>query len=240
MSPLLEVDRLVVRYGPIAAVQGLSLRVEPGEIVALLGPNGAGKSSLMNALVGLVPAAAGTIVFQGEEIHGVPTEQIVRRRLTLVPEGRHVFPQLSVGDNLRLGGAVQRDKEERESARRRVFMLFPVLREKIDQAAGTLSGGQQQMLAIGRALMASPTLLLLDEPSLGLAPILVEEMFQLVARLRDEGTTILLVEQNVHQALELADRVYVLVSGRLNQEGPAADFGGSTLEAAYLGLGVAQ
>jgi branched-chain amino acid transport system ATP-binding protein len=240
MSPLLEVDRLVVRYGPIAAVQELSLRVEPGEIVALLGPNGAGKSSLLNALVGLVPVAAGTIVFQGEEIHGVPTEQIVRRRLTLVPEGRHVFPQLSVGDNLRLGGAVQRDKEERERARRRVFMLFPVLQEKIDQAAGTLSGGQQQMLAIGRALMASPTLLLLDEPSLGLAPILVEEMFQLVARLRDEGTTILLVEQNVHQALELADRVYVLVSGRLNQEGPAADFGGSTLEAAYLGLGVAQ
>jgi branched-chain amino acid transport system ATP-binding protein len=236
---LLVVEDVVVRYGPIVAVREVSLRVEQGEIVALLGANGAGKSSLLNAVAGLVHPAAGRVVFRGEEIQRLPAEQIVCRGLSLTPEGRRVFPRLSVADNLRLGGVPQRSRGDTDKARERVFTLFPVLRERTGQMGGTLSGGQQQMLAIGRSLMAGPALLLLDEPSLGLAPILVDEVFALVERLRAEGTTILLVEQNVHRALEVADRAYVMVNGEIEREGPAAELRASAeIEKAYLGIGV--
>ena len=238
---LLRVDELVVRYGPIVAVREVTLRVEQGEIVALLGANGAGKSSFLNAVCGLVPVAGGRVAFRGEEIQRLPPEQIVKRGLALTPEGRRVFPRLSVADNLRLGAVPQRDRAAAAKARERVFDLFPVLEERLGQSGGTLSGGQQQMLAIARSLMAGPELLLLDEPSLGLAPILVDQIFELLGRLREEGTTILLVEQNVHRALELADRAYVLVSGQVDREGPAAELRASAeIERAYLGIGVSE
>jgi branched-chain amino acid transport system ATP-binding protein len=236
-----RVDDLIVRYGPIVAVREVSLRVEQGEIVALLGANGAGKSSFLNAAAGLVPVARGRVVFRGKELQRLPPERIVWRGIALTPEGRRVFPRLSVADNLRLGAVPQRDRAAVAAARERVFDLFPVLRERVGQSAGTLSGGEQQMLAIGRSLMASPALLLLDEPSLGLAPILVDQIFELLPRLRDEGVTILLVEQNVHRALEISDRAYVLVNGTVDREGPAAELRASAeIERAYLGIGVSE
>jgi branched-chain amino acid transport system ATP-binding protein len=236
---LLRVEDLVVRYGPVMAVREVSVRVEQGEIVALLGANGAGKSSFLNGLVGLVPVASGRVVFRGEELQLLAPEQIVRRGLALTPEGRRVFPRLSVADNLRLGAVPQADRAATEQARERVLTLFPILGERLHQVAGTLSGGQQQMLAIGRSLMAGPALLLLDEPSLGLAPILVDEVFALIQRLREEGTTILLVEQNVHRALEVSDRAYVLANGVVEREGPAAELrSDAEIEKAYLGIGV--
>jgi len=238
---ILSVDDLVVRYGPIVAVQNVSLRVRQGEIVALLGANGAGKSSLLKAVVGLVPAAGGQVRFKGEPIGKLAPEAVVRRGISLTPEGRRVFPRLTVADNLRLGGAVTRDRASYDAAYEHVLSLFPILRERIRQNAGTLSGGQQQMLAIGRSLMARPALLLLDEPSLGLAPIIVDQIFELLQRLREEGTTILLVEQNVHRALEIADRAYVLASGRVESQGAAADLRASAeIERAYLGIGVSE
>jgi branched-chain amino acid transport system ATP-binding protein len=236
---LLAVEGLLVRYGPIVAVREVSLRVGQGEIVALLGANGAGKSSFLNAVAGLVPSAGGRVRFRGEEIQRLAPERIVKRGLSLTPEGRRVFPRLTVADNLRVGAVPQSDRASVTAARERVFELFPILSERSGQVAGTLSGGQQQMLAIGRSLMAGPELLLLDEPSLGLAPILVDQIFELLARLREQGTTILLVEQNVHRALELADRAYVLAGGEIEREGPAAELRASAeIERAYLGIGV--
>jgi branched-chain amino acid transport system ATP-binding protein len=238
-TELLRVDDLVVRYGPIVAVREAGLRVEQGEIVALLGANGAGKSSFLNAIAGLVPVASGRVEFRGEELQRLSPERIVRRGVALTPEGRRVFPRLSVRDNLRVGGVTQRDRVTEDRARDRVLELFPILQERLHQSAGTLSGGQQQMLAIGRSLMSGPSLLLLDEPSLGLAPILVDQIFDLVGRLRAEGVTILLVEQNVHRALEIADRAYVLVNGQVEREGSAAELRSSAeIERAYLGIGV--
>jgi branched-chain amino acid transport system ATP-binding protein len=238
---ILTVDDLVVRYGPIVAVQNVSLSVRQGEIVALLGANGAGKSSLLNAVVGLVPIAGGLVKFKGEPINKLTPESIVRRGISLTPEGRRVFPRLSVADNLRLGGAVTRDRADYDAAYEHVLSLFPILGERMRQNGGTLSGGQQQMLAIGRSLMARPALLLLDEPSLGLAPLVVDQIFELLERLRSEGTTILLVEQNVHRALEIADRAYVLASGRVESQGEAAALRASAeIERAYLGIGVSE
>jgi branched-chain amino acid transport system ATP-binding protein len=240
-ADILSVDDLVVRYGPIVAVQNVSLNVQQGEIVALLGANGAGKSSLLKAVVGLVPVAAGQVRFKGEPISKLTPEAIVRRGISLTPEGRRVFPRLSVADNLRLGGAVTRDRADYDAAHEHVLSLFPILGERMRQNGGTLSGGQQQMLAIGRSLMARPALLLLDEPSLGLAPIVVDQIFELLERLRREGTTILLVEQNVHRALEIADRAYVLASGRVESQGEAAALRASAeIERAYLGIGVSE
>ena len=238
MPDLLVVQELVVRYGPVTAVRDVSLRVQQGEIVALLGANGAGKSSLLNAVAGLVSVAGGRVLFRGEHIQRLPPERIVARGLGLTPEGRRVFSRLSVDVNLRLGAATQRDREQRRATRERVLELFPILSERLAQDAGTLSGGEQQMLAIGRSLMGNPSLLMLDEPSLGLAPLVVDRIFELMGRLRDEGTTLLLVEQNVDRALRVADRAYVLKSGVLEVEGPADELRRSAdIERAYLGIG---
>jgi branched-chain amino acid transport system ATP-binding protein len=238
MADLLLVEELVVRYGPITAVRNVSLRVQQGEIVALLGANGAGKSSLLNAVAGLVPVAEGKVLFRDEPIGRLAPERIVARGLGLTPEGRRVFSRLSVEVNLRLGAAMERDRDERNARRERVLDLFPVLSQRLGQDAGTLSGGEQQMLAIGRSLMANPSLLMLDEPSLGLAPLIVDRIFDLMSRLRDEGTTLLLVEQNVDRALRLADRAYVLKSGALEAEGSADELRRSAdIERAYLGIG---
>lgn len=238
-TPLLALEGFGVAYGPIQAVVGVSASVQQGEIITLLGANGAGKSSLLKGICGLAPVVGGNVLFKQADITGLPPEEVVARGIALAPEGRRLFARLTVGDNLRLGGALQRDKERLEAARERVFALFPALRERLHQVSGTLSGGQQQMVAIGRALMGDPQLLLLDEPSLGLAPMLVDEIFALLTRLRDQGTTILLVEQNVHRALEIADRAYVLANGRIQVEGRASDLRASAeIERAYLAIGV--
>lgn len=235
MQPILTVDDVVVKYGAVTAVKGVSLNVHEGEIVTILGANGAGKSSLLKALVGLTSTHSGRVSFLGQDITGARTEKIVPMGLTLTPEGRHVFPDLSVRDNLLLGAATAKDKNHVECMER-MLDQFPILRERINQMAGTLSGGEQQMLAIARSLMSHPKLLILDEPSLGLAPVIIAEVFHLIDRLRDEGTTILLVEQNVAQSLAIADRAYLLELGNLTREGTAAEFlEGVDLKSIYLG-----
>lgn len=234
-QPILTVDDVVVKYGAVTAVKGISLNVHEGEIVTILGANGAGKSSLLKALVGLTSTHSGRVSFLGKDITGARTEKIVPMGLTLTPEGRHVFPDLSVRDNLLLGAATAKERNHVESMER-MLDQFPILRERINQMAGTLSGGEQQMLAIARSLMSHPKLLILDEPSLGLAPVIIAEVFHLIDRLRDEGTTILLVEQNVAQSLAIADRAYLLELGNLTREGTAAEFlEGVDLKSIYLG-----
>lgn len=235
VKQLLEVRDLVVSYGAVKAVKGISLDVGKGEIVTVLGANGAGKSTLMNAIVGLNPVQSGRIEFDGKPITGLRTEQVVAAGLTLTPEGRRVFPDLTVQENLVLGAATLRDGS-REVLMEELFDQFPILRERFDQHAGTLSGGEQQMLAIARSLMSRPKLLLLDEPSLGLAPVIIAELFRLITRLRDEGTTILLVEQNVAQSLAIADRAYLLELGMMTRSGTATEFqDGLDLKEIYLG-----
>jgi branched-chain amino acid transport system ATP-binding protein len=218
--PLLKVAGLQVNYGPIRAVQGIDFAIDEGEVVALLGANGAGKSTTLSALVGLVPIAGGTIDFDGRDCRGLAPDQIVRRGLTLTPEGRRIFPTLSVMENLILGGAIKRSAA-RKKRLASILDIFPILFERREQAAGTLSGGQQQQLAIARSLMSEPKMLLLDEPSLGLAPRVVEGIFELIVTMRRDGVTILVVEQNVVQILNIADRAYVLVSGKIALTGPA-------------------
>ena len=219
---MLKVEKLVVRYGAVTAVRELSLEVGQGELVALLGPNGAGKSSTINALTGLVTPASGRIVLNGKDISHVRTEDRIRAGLTATPEGRHIFANLSVGENLRLGAATRRDPAGVRQDTERFLALFPVLSERYGQAAGTLSGGEQQMLAIARSLMSRPKLLLLDEPSLGLAPKIVARIFDFIGELKTQGLTLLVVEQNAKQALRFADRVYVVSSGTLRYDGPPA------------------
>jgi len=236
--PLLAISGLTVRYGAIQAVRGIDLAIEAGEVVAVLGANGAGKSTTLKAIVGLV-AWGGEIRLDGESLQGRATEQIVRRGMTMVPEGRRVFPSLTVMENLTLGAAAHADGKAAAHNRAEVFELFPILAERRDQRAGTLSGGQQQQLAIARALMSEPRLLLLDEPSLGLAPQIVDSIFELILRLKQRGQTILLVEQNVAAALDIADRAYVLANGAITMSGTAATLRASEQVArAYLGAEV--
>jgi branched-chain amino acid transport system ATP-binding protein len=212
---LLDVRDLRVRYGTIEAVKGLTFSVAPGEIVCLIGANGAGKTTTMRTLSGLLRPSGGEIRYQGERIDHVPAHDIVRRGLAHVPEGRRVFPFMTVRENLDMGAYTRRDHTAVAADLERVYALFPILLERARQAAGTLSGGEQQMLALGRALMARPHLLLLDEPSMGLAPIIVQRIFAIIREISRDGTTILLVEQNAAAALRLADRGYVLETGRI-------------------------
>ena len=233
----LEVTGLEVAYGKITAVRGANLRVDRGEIVTLIGANGAGKSTTVRTLAGLHRPMAGRVVFDGKETTGEPPEEIVRRGLCLAPEGRRIFQRMSVYENLLMGAYTRRDDAEIKSDMERAFTLFPVLKERSKQLAGTLSGGEQQMLAIGRALMARPKLLMLDEPSLGLAPILVETIFSIIREINSQGTTVLLVEQNAYKALEVAHRGYVLETGVIVQTGTGKELLESEdVQKAYLGM----
>ncbi|MBL8582080.1 MAG: ABC transporter ATP-binding protein [Rhizobiaceae bacterium] len=230
---MLRLEGLTVSYGPVSAVRGLDLTIGAGELVALLGPNGAGKSSTIGAITGLVPAG-GRVFLDGADISPLPTEARIGRGIAVSPEGRHVFVNLSVAENLRLGAATRRDPAGVRGDIERYLAMFPVLAERMEQPAGTLSGGEQQMLAIARAMMSKPRLLLLDEPSLGLAPMIVARIFDLIGRLKEAGVTVLLVEQNAAQAMRFADRVYVLAAGQVSFSGTPAELSSSDLMALYL------
>jgi branched-chain amino acid transport system ATP-binding protein len=212
---LLEVSGVHTFYGNIEALKGVSLTVDEGEVVTLIGSNGAGKSTTLRSICGLTPPREGSIKFEDTEIGEVPPQEIVERGISLSPEGRHVFPRMTVRENLDLGAYLRKDRDGIESDRERVYSLFPRLKERERQKGGTMSGGEQQMLAIGRALMASPRLLLLDEPSMGIAPILVERIYETIAEINRQGTTILLVEQNANYALDVSKRGYVLETGKV-------------------------
>jgi branched-chain amino acid transport system ATP-binding protein len=221
-EPLLVLDGIETFYGSIQALRGVSFDVPEGSIVTLLGANGAGKSTTLKCISGLVPAARGAVSFRGRRIDGLPCETIARRGISHVPEGRELFPELTVLENLKMGAYPRRDKRAVEKALDRVHAHFPILAERRSQLAGTLSGGEQQMLAIGRSLMAEPALMLLDEPSLGLAPMLVEEIFAIIRAIHAGGTTVLLVEQNANKALSIADYGYVLETGTIALAGDSA------------------
>ncbi|AEH87147.1 ABC transporter ATP-binding protein [Mesorhizobium opportunistum] len=233
---MLSVEALKIRYGEVEAVRRVDLTVDSGEIIALVGANGAGKSSTLGAVAGLVPAASGKVVFDGVDITGLAPEAIARKGVALVPEGRRIFASLTVADNLRLGGAVHQPAAEARVREEEMLELFPILRRYHRVKGGNLSGGEQQMLAIARALMGKPRMVLLDEPSLGLAPQLIDTVFDLIAELRRKGLTILLVEQNVALALEIADRAIVLANGKVVLSGTAKELASSDLvRQAYLG-----
>ena len=233
---MLEVKDLEVYYGAIHAVKGISLRVEDGQIVTLIGSNGAGKSTTLHTISGIIKPRSGNILFDGTDITGTPAHKIVASGLVQVPEGRHVFANMSVMENLDMGAYLRKDKDGIEKDKKKVFELFPRLFERKNQLSGTLSGGEQQMLAMGRALMERPRVLLLDEPSMGLAPLLVKEIFSIIKTINEEGTTVLLVEQNANMALSIADYAYVLETGRITLSGPAADLSASeAVRKAYLG-----
>jgi branched-chain amino acid transport system ATP-binding protein len=233
---VLELQGVEVYYGNIQALRGIDLRVESGELVTLIGSNGAGKSTTLMAISGVVLPRQGRILFEGDDVTGAPAHRLVARGVAHCPEGRLVFGRLSVAENLLTGAYHRRDRAGVRADQERVYTLFPRLLERRRQAAGSLSGGEQQMLAIGRALMGRPRLLMLDEPSLGLAPLLVERIFQVIRELHAEGVTILLVEQNAYQALHIADRAYVLETGRIRLAGPTAELiDNPEIQAAYLG-----
>jgi branched-chain amino acid transport system ATP-binding protein len=235
-DPLLVVDNISVFYGNIAAVKGLTIAVHPGEIVTLIGSNGAGKSTTLRSISGLIKAKSGTIDFDGRRISGMQGHEIVKAGICQSPEGRRIFPRMTVSENLDLGAFLRNDKAGIETDRARVLDLFPRLADRITQKAGTMSGGEQQMLAVGRALMGSPKLLVLDEPSMGLAPVLVDLIFDTIETIREQGTTVLVVEQNALAALRVADYAYVLESGVLKLEGPAAPMAqDDEIVRAYLG-----
>ena len=234
--PLLDVRGLSVAYGEIVAVKGVDFNLLTGETVALIGANGAGKTTILKALIGILPARAGTVSFGGESIAGTPAHRLAHRGISLVPEGRGVFARLSVLENLQLGAYCRSDVTGVRADLARMYELFPRLHERHEQAAGTLSGGEQQMLAIARALMNRPRLLLLDEPSMGLAPLMVQKIFQTIQTIAREGVTILLVEQNAKLALEISARAYVLENGRMSLSGPAATLRADpAIRRAYLG-----
>ncbi len=231
---ILSIDNLFVRYGGIEAVKGISFSVNVGEIVTLIGANGAGKSSTLRSIAGLVKPAGGTIRFQGEEIGRADPTAIVKRGVTLVPEGRRIFPDLTVYENLRVGAYLRRDDLEEDL--RWVYDLFPRLKERSWQPGGTLSGGEQQMLAVARALMSRPKLMMMDEPSLGLAPIIVKGIFDIIREINKQGVTILLIEQNANMALQCADSAYVMETGRITMSGTGAQLlADERVKEAYLG-----
>ncbi len=233
---MLEVRNLEVYYGVIQALKGISFDVNEGEIVTLIGANGAGKTTTMQSIMGLIPAKHGTITYEGQIINKVPSHKIVKLGMTQVPEGRHVFQELTVYENLLLGGYIENDMKKIKADIEDVYARFPRLKERHSQIAGTLSGGEQQMLAMGRAIMSHPKLLMLDEPSMGLAPILVDQIFDIIKEFHKSGTTILLVEQNAGKALEIADHAYVLENGQIALSGTGAELAQSDeVKKAYLG-----
>ena len=236
MSEILKIEGLKLNYGPIAALKGVDLTVEKGSIVAILGSNGAGKTSTLKVISGLLKPSGGKILFEGNSIGGKTAHKIAKSGIMQSPEGRHVLVGLTVEENLRVGGYNIKNKQELESNFERVYTLFPRLKERAKQQASTLSGGEQQMLAIGRALMGSPKLLILDEPSLGLAPLLIKDIFDTLKKIKQEGTTILIVEQNALQTLKIADYAYVLELGKISMHGKAEDLiKDQRLISAYLG-----
>ena len=233
---MLKIENLKVAYGGIEALKGISLEVPEGKLVTLIGANGAGKSTTLRSIMGLVKIKSGKVICDDEDITGMHTAEIVKKGITLVPEGRRVFPNLSVLENLIIGAYLREDKEEIKEDIRTVYDLFPRLQERSWQMAGTLSGGEQQMLAVGRALMAKPKMILMDEPSMGLSPLLVKEIFAIIQEVNKQGITILLVEQNAKMALAISDRAYVLETGNISIEGNAADLlNDPRVKKAYLG-----
>jgi branched-chain amino acid transport system ATP-binding protein len=233
---MLTLDNVSVNYGAIEALTGISMHVEAGEVVTLIGANGAGKTTILRTITGLLEPRAGKITFEGEDISGRATHRLVAKGISMSPEGRGVFANLSVRENLQMGAYLKNDKRAIAADMERVFQMFPRLKERESQKAGTLSGGEQQMLAIGRALMSQPRLLLLDEPSLGLAPLVVHTIFEAIDEIKSKGTTILLVEQNAHAALKHSDRAYVLETGRIVMEGSSKELAADPrIKEAYLG-----
>jgi branched-chain amino acid transport system ATP-binding protein len=233
---MLTLDNVSVNYGAIEALTGISMHVEAGEVVTLIGANGAGKTTTLRTITGLLQPRAGTVMFEGEDISGRATHKLVAKGISMSPEGRGVFANLSVRENLQMGAYLRKDKKEIAAEMERAFQMFPRLKERESQKAGTLSGGEQQMLAIGRALMSQPRLLLLDEPSLGLAPLVVHTIFEAIDEIKSKGTTILLVEQNAHAALKHSDRAYVLETGRIVMEGSSQALAADPrIKEAYLG-----
>ena len=233
---LLEIKDLEVNYGVIKAIKGVSFDVNEGEIIALIGANGAGKTTILHTITGLIQAKKGSIVFDGKELTKTPPHKIVSMGMAHVPEGRRIFQQLSVLENLKLGAYTRKDKSEIASTLKMVYERFPRLEERKNQVAGTLSGGEQQMLAIGRALMSKPRIILMDEPSMGLSPLLVSEIFDIIKVINESGTTVLLVEQNAKKALSIADRAYVLETGKITLSGDAKDLiNDESVKKAYLG-----
>ena len=233
---MLEVKDLQVYYGVICALKGISFEVNEGEIVSLIGANGAGKTTMMQSVVGMIPKKSGTVIFDGKDISKMPCHKIVQLGMTQVPEGRRIFQELSVYENLMMGAYSVRNQQRFKEDLESVFERFPRLAERRNQIAGTLSGGEQQMLAMSRALMIRPKLLMLDEPSMGLAPILVDQIFEIIKELNKQGTTILLVEQNANKALEISDRAYVLETGSISLSGTGAELASSDeVRKAYLG-----
>ena len=233
---MLEIKDLHVYYGAIHALKGISLTVQDGELVSMIGANGAGKTTTLHAISGLLPAASGSVLLDGKDLQKVPANTIIRLGMSHVPEGRHVFASMTVEENLRMGAYILRDSKKIAENLERVYGHFPRLKERRRQLAGTLSGGEQQMLATGRALMTDPRIVLMDEPSMGLSPLLVKEIFSIIQQLHESGITILLVEQNAKMALAVSDRAYVLETGTISMEGPAAELAADDrVRKAYLG-----
>ena len=233
---LLTIENLEVSYGLIRAIKGISFEVHEGEIVSLIGANGAGKTTTMHALCNLIPKMGGCVTFNGQDITHTPAHRLVPLGISQVPEGRRIFGELTVAENLRLGAYTRRDKNEYAETLEKIYTSFPILKERAKQIAGTLSGGEQQMLAMSRALMAHPKLLLLDEPSMGLSPLYVNNIFDMIRRIRDDGTTVLLVEQNANKALSISDRAYVLEIGNITRTGTGAELlADDAIRRAYLG-----
>ena len=233
---MLEIKDLEVYYGMIQAIKGISFEVNEGEVIALIGANGAGKTTILHTISGLIAPKKGSITFEGQELTKIPAHKIVENGLAQVPEGRRVFPSLSVLENLKLGAYTRKDKKEIDDTLKMIYERFPRLEERKNQPAGTLSGGEQQMLAMGRALMSKPRIILMDEPSMGLSPIFVNEIFDIIKQVSASGTTVLLVEQNAKKALSIADRGYVLETGKIVKEGKASDLlNDEAVKKAYLG-----